>query len=96
MPRMAVIDLATGEVRGVIMASPDDPPYKGTRLVQVHDKAHVDERFTWSERDGFQPKPEYLAEREAVFADPLWQAKKPGLTMEWDSTQLTFVYKEIV
>ena len=96
MPKMAVIDLATGEVRGVIMASPGDPPHQGTRLVQIHQKAHIDTRFTWSERDGFQPKQSYLAKRKAVWADPLWRAKKPGLTMEWDSTQLTFVYKEIV
>ncbi len=112
MPKMAVIDLATGEVRGVIMASPDDPPYKGTRLVQLPEgKPHVGTRFTWSERDGFQPKQSYLDEMDAKVADPEWQRDyllKEGvaeddlatttrsMTYEWDATNLTFVFKEVV
>ena len=96
MPKMAVIDLVTGEVRGVIVASPGDPPHRGTRLIQIHDKAHIDTRFTWSEREGFQPNQEYSDKIAVKVAEPSWQLDSPGMTVEWDSTQLTFVHKEIV
>lgn len=96
MPKCAVIDLKTGNVRGVIIAEETDTPYTGTRLIKIHDKAHIDGRFTWTETDGFQPKQEYLDEIAVKTSDPLWKEDKPDQTMEWDSTQLTFVYKDIV
>ena len=78
------------------MASPGDPPHKGTRLVQIHDKTAIGTRFTWSEREGFKPKQEYLDNVAAKTSDPRWQADKPNLTLEWDASLLTFVYKDIV
>ena len=96
MPKFAVIDNTTGDVRGVIMTSPSDSPYKGTKLIQIHDKAHIDTRFSWTAKDGFQPKQSYLDEITTKTSDPLWKADKPDLTLEWDATLLTFVYKDIV
>jgi hypothetical protein len=101
---MAVIDLATGDVRGVIMASPDDPPYEGTKLVQIHNKALVDSRFTWSESEGFQPKDSYLAKIKADPEDhPVWRQKmrarmeKPSgkYRMVWNAVDLRFDLTEI-
>ncbi len=97
MTKCAVIDLKTGDVRCVIMADADvDAPYQGTKLIALPPKAHIDTRFTWTKKDGFQPKQSYLDEIAVKTSDPLWKEKKPGLTLEWDSTQLTFVYKDIV
>jgi len=101
---MAVIDLATGDVRGVIMASPDDPPYEGTKLVQIHNKALIDERFTWSEREGFQPKASYLNQIKARTEDhPVWRKKmrdkmeKPNgkFRMVWNPVDLRFDLTEV-
>ena len=96
MPKCAVIVLNTGDVRGVVMATANDTPYPGTKLIEIHDKAHIDGRFTWTQEDGFQPTKEYADEITAKVSDPLWKEDKPDLILEWDSTQLTFVYKDIV
>ncbi len=97
MGKCAVIDNTTGDVTGVIMADADaDTPHQGTKLIAIPDKAHIDTRFTWTKKDGFQPTQAYLDEVEAKVTDPLWKEDKPDLNLEWDATLLTFVYKDIV
>ena len=96
MPKCAVIENKTGNVISVIMAEETDTPYTGTKLIEIHDKAHIDGRFTWTQKDGFQPTQAYLDEIAAKTSDLLWKEDKPDMTLEWDSTLLTFVYKDIV
>lgn len=73
-----------------------DTPHQGTKLIAIHQKAHIDTRFTWTKQDGFQPKQTYLDEIAVKTSDPLWQDDKPDQTLEWDATLLTFVYKDVV
>ena len=104
MPKMAVIDLVTGEVRGVIVASPGDPPHRGTKLVLIPPhirKPLVDARFTWNETDGFQPKPEYLAKvKRDREGHPSWRAKMrvryfgKEAEINWNAAELRFETKE--
>ena len=43
MAKCAVIDLKTNAVMGYIIAEPTDPPYEGTKLVEISEECYWDE-----------------------------------------------------
>lgn len=64
MPTCAVLD-KDGNITNLIMASERDTPPEGFTLREVPEGASINMRYVWSEKDGFQPTPDYQAELDA-------------------------------
>jgi len=63
--RAAVVDPQTGAVMNVIVANPQNDSVPGHLLVAIPDGVAVDQRWVWSEEEGFKPGPELQAELDA-------------------------------
>lgn len=62
--RTAVVD-ETGAVVNIIIADPERDHVPGCTLVAIPDGVTVDQRWVWSEEEGFKPGPELQAELDA-------------------------------
>lgn len=76
--KCAVIDPNTGKVVTVILANPAQDSIPDHLLVPVPGDMSVDDRWFWTEKEGFQPGPELLAEEELKIA----AIEDEGLDME--------------